>query len=213
MKKRFLIPALATIIFATVQTQGFAEELTAAQPAAPASPAATTPGLSLLSPADNGRLQPVVASAKIGLVDLNRISNESAKGKDAQQKIKAQQTSLQKQIDTKRKQLDKFRTDTEKQIPTLSPQQREAKQREFQKKIDEFQKFGVQSEQKLVEQQQKLTKELFDAIGNAATELGKAKGLQAVMTGRELLYSDPGVEMVDLNAELVKLLDSAVKAK
>ncbi len=158
------------------------------QPAAPATPPAVpapaapaaqpdlkpAPGLSLL-PAAKPAPQPL-AVAKIGVVDVNKVSTDSAMGKAAQQQIKAQQTKLQKQVEAKRKQLDKFKADTERQLPSLSPQQREAKQREFQKKIEEFQKFGLKSEKELMESQQKLTKGLFEAIARRQTSW-QGKGL------------------------------------
>lgn len=188
------------------------------QPAAPATPAGSVPatgaaqstlkpapGLSLL-PAVKEAAQPVTA-AKIGVVDINKISMDSAIGKDAQTKIKGLQAKLQKQVEVKRKQLDKFKADTERQLPSLSPQQREAKSKEFQKKVEEFQKFGMKLEKELMDSQQKLTKALFEAIGKAAEELGKNKGLTAITVNRELLFLGAGVEPVDLTADLVKLLD------
>jgi len=197
----------------------------AEQPAAPATPPAVpapaapaaqpdlkpAPGLSLL-PAAKPAPQPL-AVAKIGVVDVNKVSTDSVRGKAAQQQIKAQQTKLQKQVEAKRKQLDKFKADTERQLPSLSPQQREAKQREFQKKIEEFQKFGLKSEKELMESQQKLTKGLFEAIGKAADELGRAKGLTAVVINRELLFLGAGVEPLDITADLITLLDGKTKSK
>ncbi|MGE0918850.1 OmpH family outer membrane protein [Trichlorobacter lovleyi] len=197
----------------------------AEQPAAPATPPAVpapaapaaqpdlkpAPGLSLL-PAAKPAPQPL-AVAKIGVVDVNKVSTDSAMGKAAQHQIKAQQTKLQKQVEAKRKQLDKFKADTERQLPSLSPQQREAKQREFQKKIEEFQKFGLKSEKELMESQQKLTKGLFEAIGKAADELGKAKGLTAVVINRELLFLGAGVEPLDITADLITLLDGKATSK
>lgn len=183
---------------------------------APAAPAAQpdlkpAPGLSLL-PAAKPAPQ-ALAVAKIGVVDVNKVSTDSAMGKAAQHQIKAQQTKLQKQVEAKRKQLDKFKADTERQLPSLSPQQREAKQREFQKKIEEFQKFGLKSEKELMESQQKLTKGLFEAIGKAADELGRAKGLAAVVINRELLFLGAGVEPLDITADLITLLDGKTKSK
>lgn len=185
------------------------------QPATPAGSVTATgaaqstlkpaPGLSLL-PAVKEAAQPVTA-AKIGVVDINIISMDSAIGKDAQTKIKGLQAKLQKQVEAKRKQLDKFKADTERQLPSLSPQQREAKSKEFQKKVEEFQKFGMKLEKELMDSQQKLTKALFEAIGKAAEELGKNKGLTAITVNRELLFLGAGVEPVDLTADLVKLLD------
>ena len=197
----------------------------AEQPAAPATPPAVpapaapaaqpdlkpAPGLSLLPAAKPAPLP--VAVAKIGVVDVNKVSTDSAMGKAAQHQIKVQQTKLQKQVEAKRKQLDKFKADTERQLPSLSPQQREAKQREFQKKIEEFQKFGLKSEKELMESQQKLTKGLFEAIGKAADELGRGKGLAAVVINRELLFLGVGVEPLDITADLITLLDGKAKSK
>lgn len=166
----------------------------------------TSPGLSLLQPAQASLSQG--AATRIGVVDLAKVSAESGLGKNAQAQVKSQQTKLQKQVDTRKKQLDKFRSDTERQLPGLSPQQREAKQKEFQKKIEEFQKFGVKAESELMEQQQKLTQRLFEAVGKAAEQLGKDKGLAAIVINRELLYAGQGTELVDLTAELVQQLDA-----
>ncbi|MCE1225365.1 MAG: OmpH family outer membrane protein [Geobacteraceae bacterium] len=189
------------------------------QPAAPATPSAApapaavtaqpalkpAPGLSLL-PTAKEEAKPV-ATTKIGVVDINKVSTETAMGKAAQAQIKAHQSKLQKQVEAKRKQLDKFKADTERQLPSLSPQQREAKSKEFQKKIEEFQKFGMKAEKELMENQQKLTKALFEAIGKAADEQGKAKGLAAVATNRDLLYLSSTVAMVDITGDVIKSLD------
>ena len=178
------------------------------QPAAPQA----APGLSLLAP--KAPVGPQLAlAAKIGVVDINKVSVESAMGKAAQAQIKGQQTKLQKQIEARRKQLDKFKAEVERQLPGMSPQQREAKSKEFQKKVAEFQKFGQHAEQELMATQQKLTKELLETIGQLAADLGRGKGLAAVVVNRELLYSAQGAELVDLTPELVKQLDEKVKKK
>jgi len=186
----------------------------AEQPAASSAPSpalTTAPGLSLLPEAKATR-QPA-ASPRIGVVDINKVSSESVLGKAAQTQIKSQQAKLQKQVEVKRKQLDKFKADTERQLPSLSPQQREAKSKEFQKKVEEFQKFGMKAEKELMDSQQKLTKGLFEAIGQAAEELGKNKGVIAIVINRELIFVGAGVEPLDLTADLVKLLDERGKKK
>lgn len=185
--------------------QATVPEATIAQP----SLLKTGPGLSLL-PTLKDAAQPV-AAPRIGVVDINKVSSESFLGKAAQHKIKAQQTKLQKQIEAKRKQLDKFKADTERQLPGLSPQQREAKSKEFQKRVAVFQKFGMNAEKELMDSQQKLMKELFEAIGQAAEELGKSKGVAAIVINRELLFVGAGVEPLDLTADLVKLLNDKEK--
>lgn len=206
----FLPALMLATLTAQAADQPVIQPTPAAVASAPASDAAqpdlkAAPGLSLL-PSIKPTLLPVAIS-RIGVVDVNRVSSESTMGKAAQNQIKSQQARLQKQIEAKRKQLDKFKADTERQLPSLSPQQREAKSKEFQKKIEEFQKFGVGAEKELMASQEKLTKGLFEAIGKAAEELGKAKGLTAIVINRELLFVGAGVEPIDLSAELVTLLN------
>lgn len=168
---------------------------------APAQPALKpAPGLSLM-PTAKEEAKPVV-TIKIGVVDINKVSTDTVMGKTAQAQMKAQQAKLQKQVEAKRKQLDKFKADTERQLPGLTPPQREAKSKEFQKKIEEFQKFGMKAEKELMDNQQKLTKGLFEAIAKAADEQGKAKGLAAVATNRDLLYLSSNTAMVDITDDI-----------
>ncbi|MBV5323427.1 OmpH family outer membrane protein, partial [bacterium] len=134
-----------------------------AQPPAQPSLLTPAPGLTLLPEAKEPKQS--VASAKIGVVDINKVSSESNIGKSAQAQIKGLQAKLQKQVEGKKHQIEKFKSDIERQMPGLTPPQREAKSKEFQKKVAEFQKFGMKAEKELMATQEKLTKELFEAIG------------------------------------------------
>lgn len=198
------------VLCVALMASAAADELPASSPQQP-SFLKTAPGLSLLPSAQLPSAQ--AGAIRIGVVDLARVSAESGLGKSAQAQIKSQQAKLQKQVDTRKKQLDTFRTNTERQLPGLSPQQREAKQREFQKKVEEFQKFGIKAEKELMEQQQKVTQGMFEAVGTAAEQLGKDKGVAAIVINRELLFAGQETELVDLTAELVQQLDAQQGAK
>lgn len=204
---RFLLQLLS----ATLLLVASATPLLATDEATPA-PITTTPPLSLLPalPVTTPATTTSNPSAKLGLVDINRISAESALGKAAQAQIKAQQTKLQKQVDTKKRQLEKAKADIERQLPTMAPPQREAKAKQFQKKVEEFQKFGLNAEKGLLETQEKLTKELLAAIEQAATRVGAAKGLAAVVVKRELFYLASGVEAIDISEDVTKLVDETM---
>ena len=167
-------------------------------------------GLSLLSPAvATPAVPPPQARVKIGVVDINRISIESAQGKAAQATMKEQQARLQKQVDAKKRQLEKMKADIERQLPALSPPQRQAKAREFQKKVEEMQKFGMNAEKGLMETQGRLTKELLHAIEQASVTVAKQKGLTVVVVKGELLYLDANVAPSDISDDIVKLINAA----
>lgn len=204
MKRLLLSLLCASALFASVTTSISAAEQppAAANPGPP--PLTLLPALQPTAPAAT----PTTITARLGLVDINQISAQSALGKSAQAKMKAQQSKLQKQVDTKKRQLEKAKADIERQLPSLTPPQREANAKEFQKKVEAFQKFGMNAEKGMMETQQKLTKELLEAVEQAAIALGKLKGLSAVVVKRELLYLGSGVEALDISEDVVKLVDA-----
>lgn len=210
MKRLILSLLCASALFASVTANSHAAELPPAAATNPGPPQLTLlPELQPPAPAAT----PSTTTARLGLVDINQVSAQSALGKAAQVKIKAQQTKFQKQVDTRRRQLDKLKADIERQLPTLTPPQREAKAKEFQKKVEEFQKYGMNAEKGLMETQGKLTNQLLTAIEQAAIALGKLKGLSAVVVKRELLYLGSGVEALDISEDVVKLLDATSDKK
>ncbi len=202
---RFLLQLLCAALFFTASSA----PLLAAEESTPA-PLSASPQYSLLPalPVTPPAPSSATTGVRLGLVDIKRISTESALGKATQAQIKAQQAKLQKQVDTKRHQLDKLKNDIERQLPTLTPAQREAKAKEFQKKVEAFQKFGINTEKEFMETQEKLTKELLTGIEQAANAIGKLKGLSAVVVKRELLYLGSGVEAVDISEEVSQLVDA-----
>lgn len=205
MKRSLLLLCLCILPLAAQAEEPAAP---AAKPAASAVPSNAAPQLSLLPAPQITTPKPAAATVKLGLVDINRISNEAAMGKKAQALLKEQQTKLQKQIEAKKKQLEKAKVEIERQMPSLAPPQREAKAREFQKKVEEFQKFGMQAEKSLMENQDKLTRGLLAAIEQVAAEYGAANGLSAVVVRRELLYLASGVEVQDISEAVIKALNA-----
>ncbi len=207
---RFLLQLLcATLLLVASAVPLLAADEATSAPITATPPLSLLPTLPVTTPAP-ASVTPTAPSARLGLVDINRISAESALGKAAQAQVKAQQAKLQKQVDAKKRQLEKAKADIERQLPTLAPAQREAKAKQFQKKVEEFQKFGMNAEKGLLETQEKLTRELLAAIEQAATRVGATKGLAAVVVKRELLYLASGTEPVDISEDITKLVDETM---
>lgn len=177
-------------------------------PAGPAESSAQP--LSLASPAAMPATPPPLpaVAVKIGVVDMERISSESAMGKAAATTIKEQQQKFQKKLDVKKRRLEKMRVDFERIMPSLQPAKREAKAKEFQKKVEEMQKFGMNAEKELMATKEKLTRELITAIEQAAVEIGTTKKLAAVVVKQEVLFLDKGVEEQDISDDIVTLVNA-----
>ena len=150
---------------------------------------------------------------RIGYVDIARIGRESTLGKTSTAKTKEKQEKFQARILSKRNQLDKQKAAIETTFAKLTPQQRETKGKEFQKKVEEFQKFGLNAEKELQTLQEDLSKALFDAVEQAASEYGKANGLNLVMIKRELLYLGSGVDAQDVTEGIIKMMNEKGRNK
>lgn len=181
--------------------------LVPAAPAAPDSPAVQPlPLSSLLAP------EPA-AAARVGMVDMERVSSESAMGKAAQARVKEQQQKMQKELDARKARLDKMRADIEKQMPTLQPPQREARIKEFQKKADELQSYGQKAEKELKTTRDTLTREFLAAVEGAAVEIGRERKLAAVLIKGDVLYLDGAVELQEVSDDLVARMNAKGEKK
>jgi outer membrane protein len=220
--ERIPMKPMNLLLLGTVLLSGFAtlpssaaDQPEAGAPAGSAAPSVQPVlGPTLLAPvAAPAAPVPVPAAVRVGIIDMERISSESAMGKSAKEAVKEQQQKYQKQLDAKKNQLDKLQADIERKMPTLKPAQRDAQIKDFQKKVEEMQKYGKSAEKELVTVQNKRTKEILDAIEEAAVQIGKASGLAAVVVKGSLLYLESGVGGQDISDEVVTMIDAKVIQK
>lgn len=150
-------------------------------------------------------------SVKIGTIDMAKIAGDSASGKAVYAKVKAKMEKLQKQIKSKETQLKKQKADIEAQMPSLAPIQRSAKANEFQKKLESFQSFIQKAEKDIRATETELLKNLYESVAKSAAVYGKENGFAAIVINKELLFAGSSVEIQDLTAEIIKLIDGSGK--
>lgn len=194
-----------------VSQAGPVAETSPAQPAKPILPVPAT----TLSPAKP--VPPVPAkpepAVKMGFVDMVKIANESAPGKAAYADLKARSGKFKSQIEAKKKQLEKERADIEAKLQTLTPQQRNTKAKQFQKKLEDLQKFAEKGQKELQNREADLLGKLYKSIEKSAGDYGKANGLAAIVTKKDLLYLDEKVDIKEITAEIIKLVDAGQAKK
>lgn len=143
---------------------------------------------------------------KIGYVDMEKIVDESDRGKSAKAQLKEKTEKYRSQIAGRQKKLEKMKADLESKLPTLSPQQRETKVKALQKKVTEFQDFVQGAEKEMRKMEGELTESLVRSVEKTAAEYGKANGFVAIIPKRDIFYLGETVEVKDITAEVVKSL-------
>jgi len=146
-------------------------------------------------------------SIKIGTIDMAKIAGDSSSGKAVYAEVKAKMEKYQKQIKAKETQLKKEKSSIEAQMPTLAPIQRAAKAKEFQKKLESFQTFIQKAEKDVRSREAELLKKLYESVAKSADGYGKANGFAAIVINKELIFTGSTVEIQELTAEIIKLID------
>ena len=146
-------------------------------------------------------------SVKIGTIDMAKIAGDSSSGKAVYAEVKAKMEKYQKQIKSKETQLKKEKAGIEAQMPSLAPIQRAAKAKEFQKKLESFQTFIQKAEKDVRTSEAELLKKLYESVARSADDFGKANGFAAIVINTELIFTGSTVEIQELTAEIIKLID------
>lgn len=183
-----------------------AEPQTAVPPSAAPAPAVPAPAQQNAEKPPTLQL-PASPAVRFGFVDLGRIGDESKQGKKAQAQVKSKKEKYQAQITAKQKQLEKQKTAIEEKIHTMSQTERMAKAKEFDKKVEEYRKYVQKAENDMKTVQEQATRNLYQEIQKAAAAYGRANGLTAIVTMKELLYLGTGTLPEDVTAEVLKQMN------
>ena len=165
---------------------------------------------------------------KVGVVDLQAVLDNSARGKAAKDRLQKLGLELQKKIKTKRgfkeereKELQKLRTEIRSQGLVLSEQARVQKQEAFRKQVRELKRFIndtnrfiEDSTQEFREKEARETRRLLLEVRKIVREVGKQKGYHLVLEGNEsaavVLYFK---KTVDLTQQIIQRYDQSSAAR
>jgi outer membrane protein len=150
---------------------------------------------------------------KVGVVDLQAVLDNSARGKAAKDRLKDLGGKLQEEIKTKREikdkredELQRLRTEIRSQGLVLNEQARSAKEEDFRNKarelkrfIDDTNKFIEDSTQEFREREIRETQRLLAEIRKVVQEIGRQENYTLVLEGNEsaavVLYFGKTIDM------------------
>ncbi len=135
-------------------------------------------------------------------VDMQRIINESLKGKQAKSLIEAKIQNAKKKIDEMRKEIDKIKK--ELQNPVISKQEKEKKEDLLQQKIRDLQRFQQDTQLEVMRLERKYTSELIKEVVKLIQEYQKKEKIPMIVDVREagIIAADPKYDLTD---KIIKL--------
>ncbi len=156
---------------------------------------------------------PVWAAAaqplRIGVVDVQRVLDESQRGIAARQKLEQERQARQRDLDAQQQALAKMQADLEKQGAVLSDQAKRDKADELQKKVRDLQRTAEDSsrdfEKRVQEAEMEITRSIFATI----REYGNDQGFSMILARQNgVIYVAPAT---DVTADIIKRFDGKGK--
>ena len=150
---------------------------------------------------------------KVGVVDLQAVLDNSARGKVAKDQLKDLSVKLQEEIKQKREfkdkredELQKLRTEIRSQGLVLSEQARSAKEESFRNKarelkrfIDDTNRFIEDATQEFREREVRETQRLLLEVRKVVQDVGSQEGYTLILEGNEnaavVLYFSKAIEL------------------
>ena len=155
---------------------------------------------------------PAASGSKIGVIEVQRIVQESAIGKESLARVQKLQQSKQEELTRRQKELRDLETKIQDQGKALSEDAMEKLQKEYQGKAVELKRFQDDAQKELEETQRKELGDLEKRIMPVITEVAKEQGYQLVFNkfNSGLLFADD--KSVDLTDAVITKFNSQIAA-
>ncbi|MBM4141250.1 MAG: OmpH family outer membrane protein [Nitrospira sp.] len=136
-------------------------------------------------------------SVKIGVVDLQKVVDESEAGKKATEDLNTLAKSKRSLIDEKGKAIEKLKSELEKQSSVLSDETKKSKNEELEKLFREYQRILQDSDAELRKKDAELKKMILREIFEIAEKFGVEEGYTLVVDKGFILYSNKDADITD----------------
>jgi len=150
--------------------------------------------------------------SKIGVIEVQRIVQESAIGKESLARVQKLQQTKQEDLTRRQKELRDLETKIQDQGKALSEDAMEKLQKEYQAKAVELKRFQDDAQKELEESQRKELGDLEKRIMPVINEVAREQGYQLVFNkfNSGLLYADD--KSVDLTEAVITKFNSQIAA-
>jgi len=135
--------------------------------------------------------------AKIGVIDLQRVLDQSSAGKKANAEIKKQGKKMETELQEKGAEIEELRERMEREALVMSKEMREEKERDIRIKINDFKSLERKFKQDMQLLNRQFTKQIHEETIELVQEIGKTEGYLLIIEKTVVLYSPNTVDITD----------------
>lgn len=135
--------------------------------------------------------------AKIGVVNFQKILENSNSGKAAQAELKTAKERMEKDLKSKGAEIEDLRKRLENESMVMSKEMREEKGREVRIKMNDFKSLQKQYSTDLQQIERRLMKEMQETVAKVVEEIGKEEGYLLIISNLGVLYAPNSIDITD----------------
>ncbi len=136
--------------------------------------------------------------AKIGVINSQRLLNETSAGKKAKENLTAFSKNRQALMELEEKELRRMEEDFVKQSSVLSPAAKRDREEQFRRRMQEYQQKASELNREVQEKQKDVLEGFRDKIEVIVAKVAKRLGLQVVVDkskGGPTIYNEEGLDI------------------
>lgn len=150
----------------------------------------------------------MAADIKIGVLDMKRLQQRSARFQTIREELKKKYNSLQKRLDTEKEQIQKLEQDLQKQSMMLSLDAKEDKEMELGKMTRHYKYMVGEVTQEMKDAEFEATRKVGKDIEKIVEKIGKKEGYTVILeqgTVGLIYYNDT----IDITSQVIKAYDQS----
>jgi outer membrane protein len=139
-------------------------------------------------------------TAKIGVIDFERIMKESSAGKMNQKDLNTRVTELKNKLEKEKQQLDAMSQSFEKEALVLSEEKKREREREFRNQVEDFRIKQQDYANEMKNLEIKMINDMQKAVYDIANELGKKEKYTIIIEKKNagVIYIAEQVDVTDI---------------
>jgi outer membrane protein len=139
------------------------------------------------------------AETRVGIVDFQRVLDESRAGKAAQATINKQGREMEAELKSKGEDLEQIKDQLEREALVMSKETREEKERDFRIKVNDFRKVQQDYAKTARELQIRAMGRIRDEVDGLARVIAEKEGYGLIIEKQEagVLYAPANIDITD----------------
>lgn len=135
---------------------------------------------------------------KIGFVDVQKVLNESARGKEAKGRLEKERDAKQQEIRGKEEEIKKLEADLQKQGAVLSEAARKERQEAINRRVRDLRRLFEDFNRDLQKRENELLSEILRDIRKLIVAHGKEQHYTLILEAQSgIIYASQGADLTD----------------